>query len=176
MGYDRNKWIYINDDAKQIRYVLGTKGKRTLICFGINPSTAKPDNLDNTLKSVERLSLYNGYDSWIMLNVYPQRSTDPDGIHNVIDKKIHNKNLHYIKQILSGDIRDIWIAWGTIIERRAFLYNCLFDIYSMLKKYNCRYYSIGKISKQGHPHHPLYLRSDLSKEKFDIDLYISKIF
>ncbi len=29
-------------------------------------------------KSVERLAAANGFDSWIMFNVYPQRATDPN--------------------------------------------------------------------------------------------------
>ncbi|MFR6424354.1 MAG: DUF1643 domain-containing protein, partial [Oscillospiraceae bacterium] len=49
--------------------------KNPLICIGINPSTAQPGDLDNTLKSVERIALGNGYDSFTMFNVYPQRAT-----------------------------------------------------------------------------------------------------
>ena len=30
------------------------------------------------MKSVERLAAANGFDSWIMFNVYPQRATDPN--------------------------------------------------------------------------------------------------
>ncbi len=51
MTYIRTKWIYENDQDNQIRYVLGTRGENPLLCFGINPSTAKPNNLD-MLKSV----------------------------------------------------------------------------------------------------------------------------
>ena len=78
MSYDTNKWIYENDQNNSIRYILGTKGVKPLLCFGINPSIAKSDELDNTLKSVERLANYNSFDSWIMMNIYPQRATKPD--------------------------------------------------------------------------------------------------
>ena len=61
------------------RYVLGRVGRRPLVCIGINPSTAQPGALDPTLKSVERLANANGFDSWIMFNVYPQRATNPNG-------------------------------------------------------------------------------------------------
>ena len=66
MTYDKNKWIYENDSIQGNRYILGTKGVKPLLCFGINPSTAKPGELDNTLQSVARLALNNGFDSWIM--------------------------------------------------------------------------------------------------------------
>ena len=50
--YDRSRWLYIPDFYSEYRYILGTVGKRPLITIGINPSTAAPDALDNTLKSV----------------------------------------------------------------------------------------------------------------------------
>ena len=56
----------------------GPGAKNPLICVGINPSTAAPDALDNTLKSVERVAHFNGYDSFLMFNVYAQRATNPD--------------------------------------------------------------------------------------------------
>ena len=68
--YDREKWLYIPDFYSEYRYILGTAGKKPLITIGINPSTAEPDNLDNTLKSVERIALFNGFDSFIMFNGY----------------------------------------------------------------------------------------------------------
>ena len=67
--YDIEKWLYAPNFYSEYRYILGTRGKNPLICIGINPSTAKPDALDNTLKSVERIALGNGFDSFIMFNV-----------------------------------------------------------------------------------------------------------
>ena len=71
--YDIEKWLYAPNFYSEYRYILGTKGKNPLICIGINPSTAEPDNLDNTLKSVERIAHGNGFDSFIMFNVYARR-------------------------------------------------------------------------------------------------------
>ena len=71
--YDIGKWLYAPNFYSEYRYILGTRGNNPLICIGINPSTAEPDNLDNTLKSVERIALGNGFDSFIMFNVYAQR-------------------------------------------------------------------------------------------------------
>ena len=58
--YDTGRWLYVPDFYTEYRYVLGTKGEKPLICIGVNPSTAEPDHLDNTLKSVERIALGNG--------------------------------------------------------------------------------------------------------------------
>lgn len=67
--YDVTRWLYVPKVYGEYRYVLGTRGKHPLICMGINPSTAIPDRLDNTLKSVERIALANGFDSFLMFNV-----------------------------------------------------------------------------------------------------------
>lgn len=72
------EWLYEHSHNNRARYVLGTKGDNPLVCFGVNPGTAAPGALDPTLKSVERFANEHGYDSFIMLNLYPQRSTNPD--------------------------------------------------------------------------------------------------
>ena len=77
-AYDIEKWLYAPPFYSEYRYILGTRGCNPLICIGINPSTAAPDDLDNTLKSVQRITLGNGFDSFIMFNVYAQRATSPD--------------------------------------------------------------------------------------------------
>ena len=76
--YDTERWLYVPPFYDEYRYILGTRGSNPLICIGINPSTARPGALDPTLKSVERIAANNGYDSFIMFNVYPQRATDPN--------------------------------------------------------------------------------------------------
>jgi len=168
------KWIYINEKGNKIRYVLGIEGDNPLVCMGINPSTAVPQDLDNTLKSVERLAFSNGFDSWIMLNVYPQRATDPNNMHQEIDPQIHGKNIENINKIFAKE-PVIWAGWGTIIEKRPYLMDCLTDIYDVSKKYNCKWISLGKISKKGHPHHPLYLRKDEKIKDFDMDGYMEML-
>lgn len=106
------------------------------------------------------------------MNVYPQRATDPNNIHSNIDDTIHQTNLGYIKDMLTYANVDIWAAWGTLIEKRPFLIKCLIDIYNTTKELNCKWFSIGKKSKFGHPHHPLYLNSQEKIKPFNMDKYI----
>ena len=54
--YDITKWLYAPNFYSEYRYILGTRGKKPLICIGVNPSTAEPDHLDNTLKSVQQIA------------------------------------------------------------------------------------------------------------------------
>ena len=87
--YDESKWLYVPPFYDEYRYILGTRGDNPLICIGINPSTARPGDLDNTLKSVERIALGNGWDSFIMFNVYPQRATDPNAMDRAFNAELH---------------------------------------------------------------------------------------
>ena len=122
-SYDRDKWLYVPDFYSEYRYILGTKGDKPLIAIGINPSTAAPDNLDNTLKSVERIALGNGYDSFIMFNVYAQRATDPDHMEKKINGLLHSENMKAFEYVLSlSDKPDILAAWGTIIKN---IFTCM---------------------------------------------------
>ena len=173
--YDVSKWLYVPNFYSEYRYILGTKGEKPLICVGINPSTAAPDDLDNTLKSVERVAHHNGFDSFIMFNVYAQRATDPDDMEQTCNAGLHEENMRAFDYALSLD-RDgapaVWAAWGTIIEKRDYLPGCVRDMIAVGNARGARWYSAGKKSKKGHPHHPLYLRKDSLLEEFDVGGYL----
>lgn len=170
------EWIYDRNKDNSARYTLGPKKDTYLFCFGINPSTASPEKLDNTVKSVERIAHRHDFESFVMLNIYPQRATDPNNLHKDIDSALHKENLFYIeKYFKENKQRNILAAWGTLIKKRPYLKSCLQDIYAVSKKYNCTWYSIGRQSKEGHPHHPLYLSNSEQLKEFDIDTYISSL-
>ena len=176
--YDVDKWLYVPNFYSEYRYILGTRGEKPLICVGINPSTATPDNLDNTLKSVERVAHFNGYDSFLMFNVYAQRATDPDHMEEHCNQALHRENMKAFDYILSlsrNNSPAIWAAWGTIIEKRPYLPACVRDMIDLGIRHGARWYSAGKRSKKGHPHHPLYLRRDSLLDGFDVEHYICSI-
>ena len=174
--YDIEKWIYAPNFYSEYRYILGTRGKNPLICIGINPSTAKPDDLDNTLKSVERIALGNGFDSFIMFNVYAQRATDPDSMEHQCNVALHKENLEAFSYVLSlSEQPAVWAAWGTIIEKRDYLKDCLRDMLRVGQAQGAQWFCAGAVSKKGHPHHPLYLRKDEKVKPFDIVEYLDHI-
>ena len=172
--YDIQKWLYAPNFYSEYRYILGTRGKNPLICIGINPSTAKPGDLDNTLKSVERIALGNGYDSFIMFNVYAQRATDPDTMERQCNPLLHRENLEAFRYVLSiAESPAVWAAWGTIIEKRDYLPACLQDMIAVGQELGANWFCAGKCSKKGHPHHPLYLRKDEKLRSFDVQAYLT---
>ena len=174
--YDITKWLYAPNFYSEYRYILGTRGKKPLICIGINPSTAQPDDLDNTLKSVQRIALGNGYDSFLMFNVYAQRATDPDAMEKVCNPLLHRENMEAFRYVLSlSDSPAIWAAWGAVIEKRGYLKDCLRDMLDIGRKCGAQWYCAGAITKKGHPHHPLYLRKDEKLRPFDVEHYLGSI-
>ena len=176
--YDIHKWLYAPNFYSEYRYILGTRGKKPLICIGINPSTAQPDDLDNTLKSVERIAHGNGFDSFIMFNVYAQRATDPDDMEMTYNQALHAENMKAFDYILSLDEAGspaVWAAWGTIIEKRDYLPGCVRDMVKAGQEFGAKWYCAGAISKKGHPHHPLYLRKDEKIRPFDVKSYLDKL-
>lgn len=176
--YDVRRWLYVPSAYGEYRYILGTRGAKPLICVGVNPSTAAPGDLDNTLKSVERVAHFNGYDSFIMFNVYAQRATRPDDMDPTCNATLHAENMRAFDYVLSLDESGhpaVWAAWGAVIEKRDYLPDCVRDMIAVGSARGARWYSAGKKSKAGHPHHPLYLRKDSPLEEFDVGTYLDSL-
>lgn len=176
--YDVSRWLYVPNVYSEYRYILGTRGAHPLICVGINPSTAAPDHLDNTLKSVQRIALHNGFDSFLMFNVYAQRATDPDRMEPHCNPLLHAENIKAFEYILSldqGHSPAVWAAWGAIIEKRSYLSACVRDMIALGEQYHAQWFSAGARSKKGHPHHPLYLKKDSLLDPFDVSAYLDTL-
>ena len=146
VSYDRDAWLYIPHRYEEYRYILGTRGKNPLICIGINPSTAAPGDLVNTLKSVERIAHGNGYDSFIMFNVYAQRATDPDAMDITRNETLHRENKEAFAHVLSlyegGHTPAVWAAWGTIIAKRDYLIPPDRDMIAVGERFGAVWYSV----------------------------------
>ncbi len=177
-GYNQEQWLYVPDFYTEYRYVLGTIGKNPLIAIGVNPSTAEPNRLDNTLKSVERIAFANGYDSFMMFNVYAQRATAPEDMERTCNEYLHRENLRALEYVLElcANPPSVWAAWGTIIEMRSYLPKCVMDMIFLGEKYGARWFTAGARSKKGgHPHHPLYLKKDTRLDPFDARSYCENL-
>jgi hypothetical protein len=153
------KWIYEHNADDSARFALGQifdQNGKTLICFGINPSTASPENLDNTIRKIINITNYNGYDNWIMLNIYPQRATDPNHIHKEFNEDLMRENLVYIKRVVEEyPCCDILLAYGNLIKKRKYLKACLNEILSILTEKQ-KGIKVIKLTKAQNPVHPLY--------------------
>ena len=179
-AFDPDKWVYDQSTDTLFRYSLGTRGARTLVCFGINPSTASPEDLDNTVLLVEKRALNSDYDSFMMFNIYAQRATNPDHMDKVENLEVSAENIKVISRLINelcaqqGHV-DIWAAWGTNVEKRAYLRTALKKIYAIMVGRNCNWLHVGELTKAGHPRHPLYLPRNLPFLSFDIKAYLKSL-
>ena len=173
--YDVSRWLYVPNTYSEYRYILGTRGEKPLICVGINPSTAAPDALDPTLQSAQRIALANGYDSFLMFNVYAQRATRPDDMEPHLNPALHAENRKAFRYLLSlSEQPAVWAAWGNIIEKRNYLMDCMRDFAADGQAASARWSTAGTLLKSGHPHHPLYLKRDTKLVEFDIEMYLKR--
>ncbi|MBQ3423907.1 MAG: DUF1643 domain-containing protein [Clostridia bacterium] len=171
--YDTSRWLFVPNTYTEYRYILGTRGSKPLICIGVNPSTAEPDHLDPTLQSVARIAAGNGFDAFIMLNVYAQRATEPRLMDAQCHAELHRQNLQALGYALSlSPAPAIWAAWGNLIEMRPWLMDCVGDMIRLSEGYGAHWFCCGLVSRRGHPHHPLYLRKDAPLCPFDARAYL----
>ena len=165
-----------NCELTDVRYVLGEQfdtGKRNaLICIGINPSMAMPNFLDPTLRRVQAYAKRSGeYSAWYMLNVYPQRATNPNNMDTDDNycMEIHLRNLATIEELLSTiEQADVWCAWGAVIDdtKRTYLSELLFgnedkNIQGIISLFSGNYHfkAYGATIK-GYPKHPLLIEKE----------------
>ena len=146
--YDRTKWLYVPDYYADYRYLLGTRGE-------------------------------NGYDSFLMFNVYAQRATRPEDMDQVCNAALHRENMaafrYVLEQVGAGYAPAVWAAWGTIIEKRPYLRDCVRDMVAIGEAYGAQWLCAGKCSKKGHPHHPLYLRKEEKVRPFAVVPYLDSL-
>lgn len=164
-------WFWERSADGAARFVLGTVGQRPLVCFGVNPSTAIPGALDRTVSRVQGFAFDNGYDSWIMLNVYPQIATDPNDMHAEQDVELSAENERHIMAVLRVQPPTLLAAWGGLITKRPYLRAALRNILNIADSAGGSWLSIGKREAGQHPLHPLYQRAVTPLEPYDPAMY-----
>lgn len=170
-------WIYENNYDNSARYVLGhVVDGEPLICIGVNPSTAAPEDLDKTVSRVKKFSRLLGYESWIMLNLYPQRATDPHDLHSSAKDELIKENLKHIRAIIEKyKPTHIWASWGIEIEGREYLFDSLTEIIDACTSSKTVFFHLGALTKKGHPRHPSRLAYSSKKHNFDIQKYVQRL-
>ena len=166
--------VRMTGDNDKVRYVLRKDGDRPLVVVGLNPSTANEAKADATMTRVMGIAERNGFDSFIMLNLYPQRTTDPAGLDRELNDALHQENLRQIKEALK-DVSEptVLLAFGNNIGLRPYLKTCLRDIVAAISDKCPRYVQAGTPTKWGNPRHPLYAGYP-ELTGFDIDGYLNK--
>lgn len=153
--------IYSNDRNDEWRYTLGRSGKNPLITIGLNPSTATIEKSDTTVARVGKVAAKNGYDGFVMLNLYPVRATDYRTLPATSDRKAFTRNLDAIEEVVAGQATPvIWAAWGASIEHHRYFVEARDELMTRLSKKKVKWLRFGEPTLGGHPRHPSRLSYD----------------
>jgi len=124
-----------------------------LIAICMNPSYADEGRADRTVNRLIDASRAHGYSGWIMLNLYPERSTNPSGL-SAFDPVISAANCAAIERVLSEyEATEVLGAWGFL--SRATLRRAKVDVLATLKRLDVRLFSFANPTADGEPRHPL---------------------
>ena len=131
--------------------------------LGLNPSTADQTSDDPTIRRCVNFTKSWGFGGLVMANLFAYRATNPK---DMLDEKdpVGISNDDALKSLAenAGLIVCAWGAHGGHRDRDK-------EVFSILKghKLTC----LG-LTKDGHPRHPLYMRSDSVPIEFDINRYL----
>lgn len=165
--YDKTQ----NNDC---RFTLGTEGIKTLFVIGLNPNTADDKKPDLTITKIMNFAEQNNFDSFIMLNLYAERTSHPNKLHLQLDDELNKKNIEHIVRLLTLKTKaSVLAAWGEKINLRPYLLTCLRNIYEVANKHDLVWLKIGSLTKSGHPRHPSRVSYSSGLTSFDITNYIN---
>lgn len=168
--------IYLKNHDDTWRYALGKSGVRKIMVIGLNPSTATKDKSDPTVTRVEEVAKRKGFDGFVMLNLYPIRSTDYGALPLYANSEAFHENLNRIDAIISSEDKPfIWAAWGEAIHARNYFATAAFELAARLEKYSPSWQHFGSLTNTGHPRHPSRLQYAWSFSSFDAKHYVQKI-
>lgn len=121
----------------------------------LNPSTATDTVDDPTIKRCSRFAASWGYDRLMVCNLFSLRSTDPQALYGDMGADGDPENLTTILQV-AQQAHLIVCGWGThgALRSRG-------DLVALtLRSAGHKLHAL-RLTKDGHPGHPLYLRGDL---------------
>jgi hypothetical protein len=134
------------------------ESKPLVMFIGLNPSTANETEPDNTIKRVIKISQWNGYGGFYMMNCFPIVSTDPSILKDfwqAPDPFTQNQdciNRDKLKNI-ALQCKDVVFAWGNFkVVKEVNRDKELIKMFPNAKALH--------INKNGSPKHPLYCKSE----------------
>jgi hypothetical protein len=132
-------------------------GGRLLMWIGLNPSTADENQLDPTLRRILGYTLREGYDGFIMTNLFAWRATLPADMRAAADP-VGPDNDRWLVDCARrcGKVVAAWGSHGSFQGRDAHTLKLLrdFDLVCLSR------------NGDGSPGHPLYLKKDLPLVRF----------
>jgi len=146
------------------RFVIGRPGENTLLVVAMNPSRAADDFSDRTVNKIIKTAGSLGYDGWMVMNTYPERSTDAGNL-GPFSPELIEQNIAHLKDIVAAhNITEVWGAWGD--PKHDNLRLGATAIRNALDELAVKIFYFGNITLLGNPRHPLYLKIDGNDKKY----------
>jgi len=146
--------IYSNDENDQWRYLLGRAGRCTLVTVGLNPSTATQERTDPTMARVNEAAKRNGFDGFLMTNLYPLRATDYRTLPTKVNRVAFERNLDAIEEAVAQHEREtIWAAWGSPVVHHSYFLRARNQLVDRLERHQPQRVRFGELTSTGHPRH-----------------------
>jgi hypothetical protein len=125
---------------------------------GLNPSTADEVRNDPTVARCIKYAQRWGFQQFLMTNIFGYRATDPADMKAFPDP-VGKDNDYWLARLAAeaGLVVCAWGSHGAYLERGAFVTAMLEQTATL----HCL-----TTTKEGHPGHPLYLKSDLNPVLF----------
>lgn len=126
-------------------------GNRLIMWIGLNPSKADEQQLDPTLTRIRSFSEREGYDGFLMTNIFGFRATDPKEMlraHDPVGPENDAALLAAAQRC--GKVVAAWGAHGIHRDRAR-------AVAQLLGRH--KLWCLGT-TKDGHPRHPLYVKGD----------------
>lgn len=128
----------------------GASAPRLVNFVMLNPSTADAFVLDPTNRRCVGFARDWGFDGFVTTNVFALRSTDPAGLRTVDDPVGSDNDTAIVRVATAADL--VVAAWGvhaTLGGREA-------AVVDLLAAAGVELHAL-RVTKQGHPGHPLYV-------------------
>lgn len=136
------------------------EAKPVVMFIGLNPSKADGNADDPTIQSVERLSRFNGFGGFFMMNCFSFISTNPK--HLVATQETYEQKLNDRFLILiSAKCKEIVFAWGSFKIVRLFGRPSELAKMFPIAKCICK-------NNDGSPGHPLFKKEETKFINYDI--------
>lgn len=138
---------------REYRYTLyreWSPGDKVVQFICLNPSTADEVKNDPTVTRCINYAKSWGYTGMCMTNIFAFRATDP-GVMKAQPEPVGEENDHYLS-LIARQSEIVVAAWGTHGAYR----NRGQQVKQLIQDLHCL-----RITKDGHPSHPLYLPKNL---------------
>jgi len=154
---------YITPDEQHRLWLSRTwgPGARYLAILGMNPSTARPDMDDPTIRRDIGFAQRLGFDGLFKINYATYRATDPKKLRTLGAACVHPENVHILRKI-GGRCFMVIIATGVVEPALRSYARSAIDT---LREVKSELWCFG-FTKDGYPKHTLYLKSDTKPVRF----------